>query len=126
MPFVRGQREAAATGTEDAVTETGCVVVCTTLPADADGVAFGRTLVGERLAACVSAQTGARSVYRWRDAVEENDEQQVVIKTSRDCVEHLVERIGQLHPYDVPEIVVLAVIGGGAAYLDWIRASTSA
>ena len=104
--------------------ETGCVVVCTTLPADADSAAFGRTLVGERLAACVSAQSGACSVYRWREAVEEDDEQQVVIKTSRGCVEQLVERIGQLHPYDVPEIVVLPVIGGGAAYLDWIRTST--
>lgn len=126
MPFARGQRGAAATGTEGAVTETGCVVVCTTLPADADGAAFGRTLVGERLAACVSVLPGARSVYRWRDAVEEDDEQQVVIKTSRSGVEQLVERIGQMHPYDVPEIVVLPVIGGGAAYLDWIRASTSA
>ena len=107
-----------------AVTETGCVVVCTTLPAEADGAAFGRTLIEERLAACVSTRPGARSVYRWRDAVEEDDEQQVVIKTSRGCVEQIVERIGQLHPYDVPEIVVLPVIGGGADYLAWIRAST--
>ncbi len=106
------------------VTDTGCLVVCTTLPASADGTAFGRTLVEERLAACVSAQSAVRSVYRWRDDVETDDEQQLLIKTTRGRVEQLIERIRQLHPYEVPEIVVLPIIGGGQDYLDWIRAST--
>ncbi len=108
-----------------AVTDTGCVVVCTTLPASADATAFGRALVGERLAACVSTLPGVRSVYRWRDDVETDDEQQLLVKTTQDRVEHLVARIRQLHPYDVPEIVVLPIIGGGRDYLDWIRASTA-
>ena len=108
-----------------AVTDTGCVVVCTTLPAGADAAAFGRTLVEERLAACVSAQSAVRSVYRWRDAIETDDEQQLFIKTTRERAERLVERIRQLHPYDVPEIVVLPIIGGGHDYLDWVRASTA-
>ncbi len=106
------------------MTDTGCVVVCTTLPASADGTAFGRTLVEERLAACVTAQPGVRSIYRWRDDVETEDEQQLLVKTTRDRVEQLIERIRELHPYDVPEIVVLPIIDGGRDYLDWIRAST--
>ena len=106
------------------MTDTGCVVVCTTLPAGADAAAFGRTLVEQRLAACVSAQSAVRSVYRWRDGVETDDEQQLLIKTSRVRVERLIERIRELHPYDVPEIVVLPIVGGGRDYLDWVRAST--
>ena len=108
------------------MTDTGCVVVCTTLPASADAAAFGRTLVEERLAACVSALPGVRSIYRWRDAVETDAEQQLLVKTTRDRVEQLIERIGRLHPYDVPEILVLPIAGGGRDYLDWIRASTAA
>ena len=107
------------------MTDTGCVVVCTTLPAGADAAAFGRTLVEERLAACVSALPGVCSVYRWRDAIETDDEQQLFIKTTREQAERLVERIRQLHPYDVPEIVILPIIGGGRDYLDWLRASTA-
>ena len=107
------------------MTDTDCVVVCTTLPASADATAFGRTLVEERLAACVSALPGVRSVYRWRDDVETDDEQQLLVKTTRARVEPLIERMRRLHPYDVPEIVVLPIIGGGRDYLDWIRASTA-
>ena len=101
------------------MTDTDCVVVCTTLPAGADAAAFGRTLVGERLAACVSALPGVRSVYRWRDDVETDDEQQLLVKTSRARVERLIERIRELHPYDVPELIVVPVIDGNAAYLRW-------
>ena len=107
------------------MTDTGCVVVCTTLPAGADAAAFGRALVEERLAACVSALPGVRSVYRWRDDVETDDEQQLLVKTTRGRVEPLIERIRRLHPYEVPEIVVLPIVGGDQDYLDWIRASTA-
>ncbi len=106
------------------MSETDCVVVCTTLPASADAAAFGRTLVEERLAACVSAQPGVRSVYRWRDGVETDDEQQLLVKTTRERVQPLIARMRRIHPYEVPEIVVLPIVDGGRDYLDWIRAST--
>lgn len=105
--------------------ETDCVVVCTTLPAGADAVALGKILVGERLAACVTTQPGIRSIYRWRDAIEEDEEQQLLIKTTADRVESLGDRIRELHPYEVPEFLVLPVIGGGGAYLEWVRACTA-
>lgn len=104
---------------------TDCVIVCTTLPAGADGAALARTLVGERLAACVSIQPGVRSVYRWREEIEEDAEQQLLIKTTAERVPPLRERIGALHPYDVPELLVLPVSGGGAEYLEWVRESTA-
>jgi periplasmic divalent cation tolerance protein len=101
------------------------VVVLTTLPEDADAVDFGRRLVEERLAACVSVLGPLRSVYRWNNAIEEAREQQVVIKTEADAVEALKARLTALHPYDVPELLVLPVSGGGEAYLAWVRQSTS-
>lgn len=107
------------------MTDTGCVVVCTTLPASADATAFGRALVEARLAACVSTLPGVRSVYRWRNDIETDDEQQLLVKTARGRVEPLIERIRRLHPYEAPEIVVLPIIGGDRDYLDWIRASTA-
>ena len=104
---------------------TKCVMVCTTLPAGADAAALARTLVGERLAACVSALPGVRSVYRWRGEIAEDEEQQVLIKTVADRVGSLSDRIRELHPYEVPELLVLPVTGGDAAYLEWVRASTA-
>ena len=103
---------------------TDCVIVCTTLPVGADGAALARTLVGERLAACVSTLPGVRSVYRWKETIEEDNEQQLLIKTTAERVRALSDRIRELHPYEVPELLVLPVAGGGAEYLEWIRAST--
>jgi periplasmic divalent cation tolerance protein len=101
------------------------VIVLTTLPADADGRAFGRTLVEERLAACVNLLPVMDSVYRWEGQVEHDTERQVIVKTSRDRVAALWERIRELHPYETPEFVVLNIQDGSDAYLRWIGESTS-
>jgi periplasmic divalent cation tolerance protein len=101
------------------------VIVLTTLPADADALAFGRVLIEEHLAACVSVLGSLHSVYRWKDAIEEAREQQLLIKTEASAVEALERRLATLHPYDVPEFLVLAVSGGGEAYLNWVHQSIS-
>ena len=103
---------------------TDCVIVCTTLPADADAEAFARALVEARLAACVSVLPGVRSVYRWQVGVETDMEQQLLIKTATARVEALLQRIRERHPYSVPELLVLPV-GGDSTYREWIRASTT-
>ncbi len=100
------------------------VVVLTTLPADADGQAFGRALVDERLAACVNLLPLMESVYRWEGRIEQETERQLLIKTSRDRVAALWDRVRELHPYEVPEFVVLAVADGNEAYLRWVGDST--
>ena len=102
-----------------------CVIVCTTLPAQADSVAFGRKLVDERLAACVSTQPGVHSVYRWHDSIQENEEQQLLIKTTRDRVSQLEKRLHEIHPYEVPELLVFRVAGGSSRYIGWLRKCTS-
>jgi periplasmic divalent cation tolerance protein len=100
------------------------VVVLTTLPADADGVAFGRSLLDERLAACVNLLAPMESVYRWEGQVEQERERQVIIKTSRARLADLWDRVRELHPYEVPEFLVLTIADGNEAYLRWVGEST--
>ena len=99
------------------------VLVLTTLGADDDAAGLARTLVDERLAACVGVLPGLRSVYRWEGAVAEDAEQQLVIKTSRARLDALEHRLGQLHPYDVPELIVLEG-RASEAYGKWVSAET--
>lgn len=101
------------------------VIVLTTIPADADGPAFGRTLVDERLAACVNLLPIMESVYRWEGRIEQESERQVVIKTARERVVALWERVREMHPYEVPEFVVLPIVDGNDAYLRWVGESTT-
>jgi periplasmic divalent cation tolerance protein len=102
------------------------VIVLTTVPADADGRALARTLVEERLAACVNLLAPMDSVFRWEGQVEVDREQQLVMKTSQARLAALWDRIRELHPYEVPEFVVVPVIDGSDAYLRWIAESTTA
>jgi periplasmic divalent cation tolerance protein len=101
-----------------------CTVVLTTMPADDRAHVLARTLVEQRLAACVSVHAPMTSTYRWRGSVEMATERQLVIKTAPDRLAALEVRLRELHPYDLPEIVVL---NGVAAedYAAWIRESTS-
>ena len=101
------------------------VIVLTTLPADADGAAFARELVEARLAACVNLSAPMESIYRWEGTVEVETERQLVIKTSRDRVAALWDRVRELHPYDMPEFLVTPVVDGNDAYLQWVAESTS-
>ena len=100
------------------------LIVLTTLPAAADAAAFARTLVEGRLAACVNVLPAMHSVYRWQEAIQQDDERQLVIKTWRDRLPALEGRLESLHPYEVPELLVVAVDGGSPAYLEWLQAET--
>ena len=104
--------------------DVAAVVAWTTWPAGADVSAFARVLVEERLAACVTVQSPVRSVYRWRGAVEAEPEQLLMIKTTRDRIERLRDRVRRSHPAQVPELVVLPVVDGNPAYLAWVAEST--
>lgn len=101
------------------------VIVLTTLPTDADAAAFARGLVEERFAACVNVLSPMESTYRWDGNIETESERQLVIKTSRDRVVALWDRVRELHPYDVPEFLVLPIVDGNDAYLRWVGESTT-
>jgi periplasmic divalent cation tolerance protein len=100
------------------------VLVLTTVGADADAVALARTLVNERLAACVNVLPPMTSVYRWRGNIEEDREQQMVIKTAAARVPALQARLRELHPYELPEFLVVPA-SGSEAYLAWTGESVS-
>jgi periplasmic divalent cation tolerance protein len=100
------------------------VVLVTAPDAEVAG-RIARTLVEERLVACVNVLPGVRSVYRWEGAVEEASEQLLVIKTQEDRCEALAARVEALHPYALPEVLVLPVCGGSRRYLDWVLSESS-
>ena len=101
------------------------VLVLTTLPADADASAFAEALVADRLAACVNLLPAMESVFLWEGRIDRDTERQVFMKTSRERVPALWDRVRALHSYDVPEFIVLPIVDGNAAYLKWIGESTA-
>jgi periplasmic divalent cation tolerance protein len=103
---------------------TDYVLVLTTLPSEGDAEKFALQLVEERLAACVNILPPMRSVYRWKNTVEQANERQVVIKTTRARLTALENRVRTLHPYDVPEFVTLPIDAGSADYLSWLSENT--
>jgi periplasmic divalent cation tolerance protein len=105
--------------------ETGCVIVWTTIAATADGGHLASVLVGERLAACVNVLGEMESFYRWKGNVERDKERQMIIKTTADRVDSLRARLRELHTYEVPEFIVLAIGDGSENYLNWIRESVA-
>ena len=102
---------------------TDLIIILTTMPADDRASALARTLVDERLAACVNVHAPMTSTYRWQGQVEVESERQVVIKTTRAQVAALETRLRALHPYDLPEFVVIDATGS-EAYATWVRDAT--
>ena len=84
---------------------------------------IGRTVVEERLAACINILGPVRSVYRWQGEVQAADEVGAILKTSRDCADALITRIAGLHSYDVPCVVTWPIDKILAPYADWVEDS---
>lgn len=103
---------------------TSAVVVLVTVPDARVARKLSDALVGERLAACVTALPGAKSTYRWKGKVERATEVVLMIKTRSVLAKRLERRVRELHPYDVPEILALPVAAGESRYLRWISEST--
>jgi periplasmic divalent cation tolerance protein len=102
------------------------VVVLSTAPASADGSKRGahelaEALLRERLCACVNVVPGLVSHYWWQGALDRSDEALLVIKTAHSRVAELKDRLVSLHPYELPEVLVLETSGGHVPYLDWVR-----
>lgn len=106
-----------------AASMTAFLVFCACPDADtAERIA--RDVVEARLAACASLVPELRSVYRWQGEVETADEVQLQIKTWSDRIDALTDRIRDLHPYELPEVLAVEAGRGLAGYLDWIRDET--
>lgn len=102
------------------------LLVLSTCPDPGTAQRLARALVDERLAACVSVLPGLASTYRWQGRVEQAVEVQLLAKTTADRRDALVARLAALHPYELPEILVVETATGLPAYLDWVAAETRA
>jgi len=100
--------------------ETRYLLVLCTCPDRAVGEAIAEALVQARLAACVNVVEGLTSVYEWEGRIEKDAEALLLIKTRSDRFAELEQAIGELHPYELPEIVAVALHTGLVPYLRWI------
>ena len=99
---------------------TEALIVFTTFANDNEAATVARVLVEERLVACGNILPGARSIYRWQDAVEDTEEVVVVMKTRKQDWAALLSRLHELHPYQVPELIAVRVAAGAPKYLAWL------
>jgi periplasmic divalent cation tolerance protein len=100
------------------------IIVLVTVPNDAIADRIAHTLVTEKLAACVNVVPGVRSVYAWEGEICNETELQCVLKTRRALYPAVRERVLDLHPYQIPEIVALPLVEGNGDYLAWLRDNT--
>jgi periplasmic divalent cation tolerance protein len=101
---------------------TDKIVVLTTCDSEKHAEKLARHLVDQRVAACVNILPKARSIYRWKEKVEETAEWVLIIKSRRDLFAALRAEIQKLHTYEVPELIALPVVDGSEAYLAWLDA----
>lgn len=110
---------------------TDLVAVLTTFPAEGNGndgaaESLAHAVVEEGLAACVNLLPPMTSVYRWKGTVERSVERQLIMKTTRARLDALRARVLALHPYELPEWIVVPVADASEAYGAWLRAETAA
>lgn len=99
-------------------------VVCfITTSSAAESRKIARTLVEEKIAACVSVVPGVTSRYRWKGRVETAREQLLIVKTLSAKVPALVRRVKSLHAYAVPEVIALPIRAGNRGYMRWLEES---
>lgn len=100
------------------------VVILSTAPDAATAARLARALVEESLAACVNVIPVVRSIYAWNEAIQDEQEALMIAKTTAARATRLRERLVELHPYEVPEVVAVPLVDGHDAYLRWIATAT--
>jgi periplasmic divalent cation tolerance protein len=99
---------------------TDKIVVLTTCDSEKQAEKLARTLVDQRLAACVNILPKARSIYRWEGKIEDSAEWLLMIKSRRDLFTALRAEIQKIHTYEMPEVIAIPVVDGSEAYLGWL------
>ena len=99
---------------------TDKIVVLSTCGSAEEAARIARALVEKKLAACVNVMPAIRSVYRWKDAIEDEQESLLVIKSSRALFDQLRAEIERLHSYEVPEVIAVPIVDGSEGYLEWL------
>jgi len=100
------------------------LLVFTNLPDRASAERLADLLLEQRLAACVNILAPCRSVYRWKGALQHDEEHPMLVKTSAERYPALEQALREGHPYELPEIIAVPIERGLPAYLDWVAAET--
>lgn len=107
------------------MTKEEFVVVLVTASSAEEAVHIASALVEEHLAACANVVGPIRSIYRWKEAVEDAEEQLLVIKARASDFAAIEARVRELHSYELPEVIALPLRTGSAPYLEWLAEATS-
>lgn len=100
------------------------ILVLTSVPDEKTAQRIAARVLEEKLAACVTISGAARSLYWWKGKMARETEHILFMKTKTSLFSELEEKVREVHPYEVPEIIALPVQNGSANYLDWIRKET--
>jgi len=100
------------------------LVVFITVPSKEEGECIGKTLVEENLAACVNIIPHVESIFHWEGEMCQEGEMILIVKSTRENLESLTQRVKELHSYQVPEIIALPIVGGSEDYLKWLEQET--
>ncbi|MBX9636271.1 MAG: divalent-cation tolerance protein CutA [Nitrosomonas sp.] len=100
------------------------ILVMTNFPDKKGAVALAEALIAQHLAACVNVLSPCTSIYRWQGTVESADEIPVLIKTLRQHYDRVEQLIKMMHPYELPEVIMVPILNGLPAYLQWIANET--
>ena len=101
------------------------IVVFITASNEDEAAKISRALVEARLAGCVNIIKGVRSIYQWKEKIEDEPEVLMIVKTQRHLFPALSKKVKELHTYTVPEILALPIVEGSAEYLNWLKEVTS-
>lgn len=100
--------------------EDSLLMIFVTVPNEEVAASLGKTLVTEKLIACVNVISGIRSIYSWQGKLEDTSEALLIIKTTQACYVNLAKRLQELHPYDIPEIIAVSPKEVAETYSQWV------
>ena len=100
------------------------IIVLVTCPDKENANKISSSLIEKKLAACVNTITNVESIFRWKGKIEKSSENLLIIKSKKRLLKKLITDVQQNHPYQLPEILALPIIGGSKAYIDWLNNET--
>ena len=100
------------------------VIIITNLPDKKAAIVLAEALIAQQLAACINILSPCASIYRWQGNIESAEEVPVLIKTQRQQYERVEQLIKMMHPYELPEVIMVPIMGGLPIYLQWIADET--
>lgn len=101
------------------------IVVLITCPSPEEAESLSKKILSERLAACVNIINSVHSLFHWQGKIEADQESLMIVKTRSLLLDQLKTFVQENHPYDVPEVIALPIVGGSDDYMEWMKSETT-